>query len=182
MLVVLAVIDLLWAHVVRRAYVSVGELRLLVHSSCQTEVPYLHVAVGVQEDVARLEVSVKDLGALALAFAPMAVVEPLRDLSHNLPDNVLRNVLLLLSAAPYYLSEVPLLAVLHDDVDLLILLVNDAIVVANNVRVAKLSEDVHFGHDLLLLFLAHGTEIELLPHHNLAVTLPTDLAHFTERA
>lgn len=155
----------------------------MVHSSCQTEVPYLHVAVGVQEDVARLEVSVKDFcRALALTFAPMAVVEPLRDLSQNLPDHVLRNVLLLLSAAPDYLSEVPLLAVLHYDVDLLILLVNDAIVVADNVRVAKLSEDVHFGHDLLLLFLAHGTEIELLPHHNLAVTLPTDLAHFPERA
>jgi len=122
----------------------------------------------------------EDLSALGLVFAPVAVIEPLRDLCQYLPNDVLGDVLLLLATPPDDLSKVTLLAVLHDYVDPLILLVNDPVIVADNVWVAKFSEDVHFRDNLLLLFLTHGAKVELLPDHDLSVALPPDLAHLPE--
>lgn len=82
---------------------SVGELRFLVHSSCQTKVTYFHVAVRIQEYVSRLKISVKDLGALALAFTSMTVIEPLGYLGQDLPYHVFGDVLLLLATSSDYL-------------------------------------------------------------------------------
>lgn len=39
LLVVLHIIDLLWAHVVRGANMRVGKLAFLIHNSRQTEIP-----------------------------------------------------------------------------------------------------------------------------------------------
>ena len=53
LLIVLGVVDLLWAHIVRRANMSVSKLRFAIHHSGQAKVSYLHVAVCVEEYVPR---------------------------------------------------------------------------------------------------------------------------------
>jgi len=85
-----------------------------------------------------------------------------------------------LLAPLYYLGKVPLLAVLHYDVDLGILLVNYSVIVSDYVRVIKLSEYVDLGDQLLLLLLPHLPIVQLLPHHYAAIRLPPDLAHLPE--
>jgi hypothetical protein len=72
--------------------------------------------------------------------------------------------------------------VLHDDVNLEILLVDNSVVIPHNVGVSQLPKDVDFGNDLLLLFLIHFSVVQLLPHKELAVGLPLDFAHKTKTA
>ena len=66
-------------------------------------------------------------------------------------------------------GEVTAGAVLHDDVDAPVLAVDDAVVVADDVAVVKLAEDVDLGHELRLLLLGHGAVRQLLPHEEGAV-------------
>jgi hypothetical protein len=60
LLVVFGVIDLLWAHIVRGANMSVRELRLSIHHSGQAKVSYLDVAVCIEEYIPRFKVSVEN--------------------------------------------------------------------------------------------------------------------------
>lgn len=133
----------------------VCELRLLVHHSSEAEVAYLDVAVGVQENVAGFQVPVQDFlrqvtRALRLAVVdlvrlqpPVALVETQRDLHQYFPNDVFRDVVLLLATASDYHSEVSSLAVLHYDVDLLGALVDYAVVVLHDVGVRQVSQDVY---------------------------------------
>ena len=49
--------------------------------------------------------------------------------------------------------------------------VNDAVVIADNVRMSELPQQVHFLHQQLLLFLAHTAITHLLPHIHLNVCI-----------
>jgi len=64
-------------------------------------------------------------------------------------------------------SKITTLAVLHDDEDLGGVLVNDAVIVADDVLVTKLTEDINLRDQLDLLLLAHATVVDLLPGQNL---------------
>ena len=134
----------------------VGELRLMVHDPSQAEVTDLHVALSVQEDVAGLQVPMQDLlwqltSALVLLpivdlawlLPAVALEEPQRDLSQDFPNDVFRDVVLLLTCASDDHSQVSAIAALHDDVDLLRAFVDDAVVVLHDVRVGQVSQDVH---------------------------------------
>ena len=72
------------------------------------------------------------------------------------------------------------MAVLHDDVDSEVALVDAPIVVADDVRVVQISQNVDFGNDLLLLFLSHLAIVQFLPDENASITYPSDLAHIAE--
>ena len=73
-------------------------------------------------------------------------------------------MVLRLPAPPDELLEVATIAVLHDDENLCLLLVNDSIVVLDDVGVTQFAQNVYFRNYLLLLLLAHYTVIQLLPN------------------
>ena len=58
-------------------------------------------------------------------------------------------------AALDHLLQIAFLTVLHDDVELEVALVNATIVVANDVRVLQVSQDIDLRNDLLFLFIVH---------------------------
>lgn len=74
----------------------------------------------------------------------------------------------LFNALGYESGQVPTLAELHHNIQRGVCAVNDAVIVSDNVRVSELSQQVHFGHQHLLLHLCHGAVIQLLPHQDLA--------------
>ena len=51
--IIFLVRNLLWAHIVWRADMSVGKDGLGTHDSRQAEIAQLHVVVGVEEDITR---------------------------------------------------------------------------------------------------------------------------------
>ena len=72
---------------------------------------------------------------MLIIFAPMAMIETLCYLSKDLPYHILSDRFLLLATALNDLSEISLLTVLHYDVDLCVLFINDAIIIPDDVRV-----------------------------------------------
>ena len=64
LLVVPLLLDLLGAHVVRRADVRVGEDGFVAHDPTQPKITQLHVVIGVEEDVSGLQISMQDLVSL----------------------------------------------------------------------------------------------------------------------
>ena len=64
LLVVPLLLDLLGAHVVRRANVRVGEDGFVAHDPAQPEIAQFHVVIGVEEDVSGLQISMQDLVSL----------------------------------------------------------------------------------------------------------------------
>ena len=65
-------------------------------------------------------------------------------------------------------GEVSSLAVFHDDVELAVTAVYDAVVVQNYVFVLQLTQQIHLRHEHLLLYVRHHAVVELLPHKDLA--------------
>ena len=58
--IVLLLVDLLRAHVVWSTHMRECELRLVRHDTSEAEVTELHVRVGIEEDVARFEVTMQN--------------------------------------------------------------------------------------------------------------------------
>lgn len=60
--------------------------------------------------------------------------------------------------------EVPAVTVLHDDVYRGVAAVDDSVVVAHDVLVLQLAQEVDLWHQHLFLRLCHGAILHLLPH------------------
>lgn len=76
--------------------------------------------------------------------------------------------------------EVTASTVLHDDVELSLLFVDDSVVVPCDVGVFELTENVNLRNQLLLLFLCHLTIVKLFPDKNPAIRNPPDLADLSK--
>jgi hypothetical protein len=66
-------------------------------------------------------------------------------------------------------GEVAELAELCYDVDASSFSVDDPVVVADDVGVAELAQDVHLRHEHGLLTLGHGPVVHFFPHEDLSV-------------
>ena len=130
--------------------------RLVTHHAGKTEISEFDRIVSVEEYVSRLQVSVQDFG---FVLASMALKQRTRQLCKEAPDLLLWEVgtfrRQLLLAFADLLGEVPSGTVLHHDIQLGGILVNDAIVVAHDVRVPQVSEDVDLSNQHLLFFFLH---------------------------
>ncbi len=58
---------------------------------------------------------------------------------------------------------------LHHNVQLHVSFVNASIVVANDIWVLKVSQNIDLGYDLLLFFVVHFAIVQLFPDENAAV-------------
>jgi hypothetical protein len=129
---------------------------------------------GVQENVGRFEVAMQDrAGALGMAF-----LQRRGHFRENFPDELLVRPGALAQVIPNDARHVPATAVLHHDVDLLRLAVDDAVVVANDVLVRQLAQDVDFAHQLFLLLRVHCAVVQFLPNQHFAILDAHDLVHF----
>ena len=132
---------------------GVRKLGVLIHHSREAEVSKFHVRVSVQENVARLQISVHNFLREVLALlrhgclllvgpvvnlsglsSAVAVVEGAHGLGEYFPDKVLPNVVLRPAAASYQLLKVASVAVFLNDENLGLLLVDNAVNVLDNVR------------------------------------------------
>ena len=104
------------------------------------------------------------------------------NLCEHFPDEVFTDVFLRRDTLLDDFRQIPALTVLHNDVDSEIPLVDAPVIVADDVGVVEVSQDVDLRDDLLLLFLTHLAIVQLLPDQNPAVTDAFDLAHVAERA
>ena len=85
----------------------------------------------------------------------VTIIQSRHDLGKDLPDEVLVYGVLLLNALADDLLQVPVLAVLHNDVDLQILFVDEVLQVLHNSRVLKFAQNIDFSYDLLLFLFIH---------------------------
>ena len=73
----------------------------------------------------------------------------------DLPNKILNHVLLSLDAPLNYLLQVASVAILHDNVNFQVALIDAAFVKAHYIWVLKVAQDVYLRDDLLLLFVVH---------------------------
>ena len=76
-------------------------------------------------------------------------------MGENLPDEVFGDVVFLAGTPLDNLTQVALRTILHHNVYHLAFALNDSVVVADNVSVPQIPQDVNLGHNLLPLFLVH---------------------------
>ena len=81
------------------------------------------------------------------------------NLCEHFPDKVFIYWVGLALAMPHYFLKIATLAVLHDNVDFLSFLVDEMVVVLYDARVLQIAQNIHFGHDLLLLFFVHTSVV-----------------------
>ena len=79
---------------------------------------------------------------LYLIASPMTMMQSQGDLSEEFPYNIFSYLFIRLLAQLNNLCEIPLLTVLHYYVDLLIVLVDNAVIVLYDVWMIELLEDV----------------------------------------
>ena len=115
-------------------------------------------------------------------FFSMAGIEGTCYLSDCLPYLLFRDVFLLFLEPFDQLCHIAPLAVLHHDVDLGLLFIDYAIVIADNIRMMKFTEDVDLADQLLLFLFIHLAIVEFLPDEDAAIGLSTNLTDHTERA
>jgi hypothetical protein len=70
--------------------------------------------------------------------------------------------------------------VLHDYIDFEVGLVDVAVIVAHDVLMLQVSEDVDFCYYLLLLLLIHLAVVQLFGDHDAAICLPLDFSDSAE--
>lgn len=138
---------------------SIGELGLLIHDSGKAKVSNFDIFISVQENIARFQVTVKyflikrtlaiidsTVSTLVILMiiesTSMTVRKTKRYLCQEFPNDVLSYVILGLPSLSDNLLEISTLAVLHDDVNLSIRFVNDAIIVLDDVRMVQFSQNV----------------------------------------
>ena len=112
----------------------------------------------------------------------MAVVQGQQQLEADLPDDLLLDIAHNLLGFLQFGAQIPAGAVLHNDVHLRVYLVDHSVNVTHDVWVLQLLEEVHFGHQLLLLSAAHLLEIDLFPHQRLAALPRLHFPHHPEGA
>lgn len=64
--VVLLIVNLLWRHIVWGTDMSIGEDGVLIHDSGEPEITKLDVLALIQEDIPRLQISMKNLTLFAI--------------------------------------------------------------------------------------------------------------------
>ena len=102
------------------------------------------------------------------------------NLSKYFPNNIFCNVILLLATAFDNLCEVPFFAVFHYNIDFCRLFVDYPIIITNDMRMIKLSKDIHLSYKLLLFFLSHLSICKFFPNHDTTISLPPNFANLTE--
>jgi len=163
------------SHVLGCAHVGLGLDTLFAQSARETKVAELDVLAPVDEEVARLQVAVQDLLGVDLVDGDQQLVE-------HLPDDLLGHELVGLSALLDQLGQVAVFTLLHHDLDLLVALVDDAVLVAHDLLVVQVAQDVHLVDQLLPLLLVHVLLTNFLPHLLLLVLLRLHFDHRAERA
>lgn len=118
---------------------------------------------------------------LNLVIPSVTVLQPHCDLGKELPDNVFSNLFIRLSTHFYNLCEIPFLTVFHDDVYLLVVLVDYTIIVANDMWMIELFEYIDLSDQLLFLFITHLGVVHLFPYHYLPIAFSLNLANLSER-
>lgn len=98
-------------------------------------------------------------------------VDGLEHLGKDLPDCVLLDAPVFLAESADEDGQIPLLAELHDDLKVLLLLVDDLVVVLAHVGVFDGLHDVEFVQHLLLLTFVHLALEDLLLYLGLLVQL-----------
>ena len=129
---------------------SISELWFSIHYSSQTEISNLDITASIEKNVSGFKISVKNFCVLRtsttflylIGSPPVAMMQSHGDLSEEFPYNILSDRFIWLFAQLYNLSEIPLLAVFHYYVDLLIVLVDDAVIVSYDMGMIKLLEDI----------------------------------------
>jgi len=163
------------SHVLRSANIRACIHALLPESPAQSEVSQLDIFAGVDEKITWLEVSVEHL-------LGVQVVECNHKLIEHLPHDLLGHIFVALAALLDQLRNVPVLTLLHDDVDLLLLLVDDAVLLADDVLVIQVAQDVHLVHQLLTLPLVHLVLTYFFPHVIFVVFETSYFFHTAERS
>ena len=97
-------------------------------------------------------------------LSSVAEIKSAYNLRENFPNKFFAYKVVTLKALANNFLEVSALTILHDYENLHISFINDAVVVANNVWVPQLSQNVHFRNNLLLFFLVHFSIVEFFPH------------------
>lgn len=131
--------------------------RLLVEHPSQPEVTQLCLLTGVQKDVTWFKVPVEDflwsitLSGLSISsvdlrclLASVAEIKSTDNLRKNLPYEFFTYEVFGLNTTTDNFLEVAALAVLHNDEDLKVALVHNAVVIANDVWVAQFPQNVDF--------------------------------------
>lgn len=129
---------------------SIGELWFSIHYSSQSEISNLNITASIEKNVSWFKISVKYFSVLRtsttflylISSPPVTMMQSHGDLSEEFPYNILSDRFIWLFAQLYNLSEIPLLAVFHYYVDLLIVLVNDAVIVSYDMGMIKLLENI----------------------------------------
>ena len=165
--------NLLRRHVVRSSDVCTCEQRIASEHTSQTKIAELNIVIGVKENVGRFQVAVKH-GAF---LARVAIMERERCLQEYFPDHRFVDPSLLAATLFDVSGKITSWAIFHDDVDLGLLLLDDAVIVPHNVWMPELPQDVDLCHQQVLLLLTHLTIIQHLPHEDATVALAADLRH-----
>lgn len=157
---------------------------MLAHFSAQSEVSQLDVVVLVDEDVSGFDIAMQHLAALAslIRDPAVAVIQGEQQLVADLPDDLLLDIVHHLLGFLQFSAQVATGTVLHNDVNLRVCLVDNAINVTHYVGMLQFLQKVHFGHQLLLLAAAHLLETYLFPHQSLAALLRLHFPHDAEGA
>ena len=106
----------------------------------------------------------------------MAKIQSRHYLGEDSPDDLLLDEFFVADASLDDLLEVTLFAVLHYDVQLEILLVDATIVIANDVWVLQIAQDVDFRNNLLFFLVAHLAVVEFFLNEHTAVGHSAHLA------
>lgn len=99
----------------------------------------------------------------ALNTPVVALPERQKNLHENLPYDILGDVVLVGFALLNELGHVTVLAILHDDKDLLLLPDIDPFDVTDNVWVVELAQTINFANYLTALFFRQMPIVYLLP-------------------
>ena len=130
-----------------------GEVRCLRQQFGDPEIPYLDLVVPREEHVDRLDVSMEDL-------VRVEVLEAETHLKEELPDVLLREHLAHLALEE--LTEISLLAELHNDVD--VTLLSEGVIVLDYVGAVDARQNSRLVHGLLSHLRAHLRGVDLLQH------------------
>ena len=107
---------------------------------------------------------------LSLLLSPVTEVQALDHLGKYFPYELFTESIILTLALSDHFLEVSLPAILHNDVNLQICLVYDAVVVHDDVGVVQVPQNVDLRHYLLLLLVTHLTIVQFFPYEHFAVT------------
>ena len=149
----------LGAEVVRRADDCVCEIRSLIQHLRHTEVPNLDLVLFGQEHVYGLDVSVQNLVSVQVLNAEAHLKE-------ESPYGLLRQALPHLPLQVQ--AKVAILAVLHDDVN--VVLLSEGIMILHDVRTVHPCKDGRLVDRLLPLPRGHLGQVYLLEHVDLLIS------------